>query len=74
MQVKIDLAVPCDAIESSLCAQFMLNEPVKLMNMEHDEMGELCAFTFEVDEDDLPKIDRNWDDDSFADDMIQDII
>ena len=52
----------------------MLDEPVKLTNMEYDEMGELCAFTFEVDEDDLPKIDRNWDDDSFADGLIQDII
>ena len=74
MQVKIDLVVPCDAIEDVLCAQYMLDEPVKLTNMEYDEMGELCAFTFEVDEDDLPKIDRNWDDDSFADGLIQDII
>jgi hypothetical protein len=74
MQVKIDLVVPCDAIEGILCSQYMLDEPVKLTNMEYDEMGELCAFTFEVDEDDLPKIDRNWDDDSFASDLMQDAI
>ena len=74
MQVKIDLVVPCDTIEGVLCSQYRLDEPVKLTNMEYDEMGELCAFTFEVDEDDLPKIDRNWDDDSFADEMIQDAI
>jgi hypothetical protein len=74
MQVKIDLVVPCDAIEDVLCSQYRLDEPVKLTNMEYDEMGELCAFTFEVDEDDLPKIDRNWDDDSFASDLMQDAI
>jgi hypothetical protein len=74
MQVKIDLVVPCDAIEGILCSQYMLDEPVKLTNMEYDEMGELCAFTFEVDEDDLAKIDRGWDDESFASDLMQDAI
>jgi hypothetical protein len=74
MQVKIDLVVACDAIEGVLCSQYMLDEPVKLTNMEYDEMGELCAFTFEVDEEDLPKIDRGWDDESFASDMMSDAV
>jgi hypothetical protein len=74
MQVKIDLVVACDVIEGILCSQYMLDEPVKLTNMEYDEMGELCAFTFEVDEEDLPRIDRGWDDESFASDMMQDAV
>ena len=72
--MKIELVVPVERIEDILYAQCYLEEPAKLTKMEHDEMGELCAFTFEVDEEDLPKIDRGWDDESFASELMSEAI
>ena len=74
MNVKIELVVPVERIEDMLNAQYYLEEPARLTKMEHDEMGELCAFTFEVDEEDLVKIDRGWDNDSFAEGLMSEAI
>ena len=74
MSVKIELIVPVEKIEDMLNAQYHLEEPVRLTEMEHDEMSELCAFTFEVDEEDLPRIDRNWDDDLFAEGLMSEAV
>ena len=74
MSVKIELIVPVERIEDMLNAQYRLEEPARLTEMEHDEMGELCAFTFEVDEDELAKIDRGWDKDSFAEGLMSEAI
>jgi len=74
MSVRIELVVPVERIEDMLNAQYYLEEPARLTKMEHDEMGELCAFTFEVDEEDLPRIDRNWDDGSFAEGLMSEAI
>ena len=74
MSVKIELVVPVERIEDMLNAQYYLEEPVRLTKVEHDEMSELCAFTFSVDEDDLPKIDRNWDDESFAEGLMSEAV
>jgi hypothetical protein len=74
MQVKIDLIVPCETIEEMLYVQYRLDEPAKLTNMEYDEMGDLCAFTFAVDEEDSTKVSRDWSDDSFAEGLISEAI
>ena len=74
MSVRIELIVPVERIEDMLNAQYRLEEPARLTEMEHDEMGELCAFTFEVDEEDLPRIDRNWDDESFAEGLMDEAV
>jgi len=72
--VIIELAVNCSSVEEMLSARHSLEEPVKLTHVEHDEMGDLCAFVFEVDEDDVPKIDRDWDSDDFAAGLVEEAI
>jgi hypothetical protein len=74
MTVIIELAVNCSAVEEMLSAKHNLEEPVRLTHVEHDEMGDLCAFVFEVDEEDVPKIDRGWDTDDFAAGLIEESI
>lgn len=72
--MKIELAVPCSAIEEMICFQYKLDEPVKLTDMEYDEMGDLCAFTFETDAENTERIHRNWDDSAFACGIVEEAI
>ena len=70
----IELAVPVSTVEEMLSARHQLEEPVRLTHVEHDELSDICAFVFEVDEEDVPKIDRGWDDDDFAAGLIEESI
>ena len=72
--MKIELAVPCSAIEDMLCSQYRLEESAKLTRMEHDELSDVVAFSFEIDEEDYTKINRDWDDSVLARDLIQEAI
>ena len=72
--MQIELTVPCSVLEEMLHAQYHLDEPVKLMKMEHDELGDLCAFTFEVEEESAKQIDRGWDATSFSGDIVDEAI
>ena len=45
-----------------------------MTRMEHDEYADLCVFTFEVEEDEAVLIDRQWDDTSFAGDILEEAI
>ena len=72
--MKIELAVPCSAIEDMLCAQYRLEESAKLTRMEHDELSDVVAFSFEIDDEDSDKIDREWDDDLLAFELIEEAI
>jgi len=72
--VEIELCVPCNVIEEMLHARYHLDEPVKLTKMDHDELGDLCAFTFEMEEDTATQINREWDDTSFAGDIVDEAI
>lgn len=70
----IEVEVPASSVEELLSAQHNLSEPVRLAGIEHDELSDVCAFVFEVDEDDVPKIDRNWDNDEFAAGLLEEAI
>ena len=70
----IELAVPCSAVEEMLSSKHQLAEPVRLTHVEHDEFSDVCALVFEVDEEDVPLIDRGWDADDFAAGLIEESI
>lgn len=70
----IELAVPCSAIEEMLSVRHSLSEPVMLTHIERDELSDVCALVFEVDEGDVPRIDRGWDGDDFAAGLIEESI
>ncbi len=72
--MKIELMIPCSTIEEMLHAQYHLEEPVKLTQMEHDDLSDVVAFSFEVDAEDREKITRDWDDDAFAVDLMEEAI
>ena len=72
--MKIELAVPCSAIEDMLCVQYRLEESAKLIKMEHDELSDVVAFSFDIDEEESFKIDREWDDDALAFELISEAI
>ena len=72
--MKIELSVACDQIEDMLQAHYNLADPVKLTGMDYDEKADLCAFEFEVESEDCPKINRNWDDWAFTEGLIEDAI
>lgn len=74
MNVTIDLAIPCETIEQMVYDQYHLDETVKLTKMEHDEMSDLCSFTFEVDVAVSKQICRDWDSDSFAAGLVEEAI
>jgi hypothetical protein len=74
MNVLIELDVPCGAIEELLRDKYHLDEPVKLVRMEHDELGDLCAFTFDVDAVDSKMICRDWDNSDFAMSLLEEAI
>lgn len=70
----IELMVTATAIEDLLSVHHRLDEPVRLTSVEHDELSDLCAFVFEVDEADVPKLDRGWDTDDFASGLVEEAI
>lgn len=72
--MQIELTVPCNVLEEMLHAQYHLDEPVKLTKMEHDELGDLCAFTFEMEAATAAQVDRQWDETSFAGDILKEAI
>jgi hypothetical protein len=74
MNVEIELTVNCEEIEEMLRSQYNLDEPVKLTRMEHDELSDVCAFTFEVDADDSKQICRNWDSSAFTTGLLEEAI
>jgi hypothetical protein len=74
MKVKLELSVNCDTIEDLLQAHYNLSEPVKVIGMEYDETGDLCAFEIEVDAEDSSRINRHWDDFAFTQGLIENAI
>lgn len=72
--IQIELSVSCSSIEEMLHSQYHLDEPVKLTKMEHDEMGDLCVFTLEMDEDTARKINRGWDESQFSGNLVDEAI
>lgn len=74
MKVNLELAIACDLIEDLLQAKYNLTEPVRLVKMEHDELSDLCAFSFDVEADDSALIGRNWDDYAFAEGIVNEAI
>lgn len=74
MIVKLELTVACDQMEDLLQARYNLNEPVKLIGMDYDELSDVCAFEFEVDAGDSVRINRKWDDYAFTEDILGEAI
>ena len=74
MIVKIELTVNCDQLEDLLQARYNLTDSVKLVNLEYDELSDICAFEFEGDADDCRLITRNWDNYAFTEDLLGEAI
>lgn len=72
--MKLELTVACDQMEDLLQARYNLNEPVKLIGMDYDELSDVCAFEFEVDASDSVRINRKWDDYAFTEDILGEAI
>ena len=72
--MKLELTVACDQMEDLLQARYNLNEPVKLIGMDYDELSDVCAFEFEVEADDSVRINRKWDDYAFTEDILGEAI
>ena len=72
--MRLELSVSCDQIEDMVQTQHNLELPVKLIKMDYDSISDLCAFEFEVDEEQFKKINRVWDDYAFTEDLIGEAI
>ena len=72
--MKLELSVNCDTVEDILRARYNLTEDVRLTDMEFDEAGDLCAFSFEGDAADSKLICREWDDYAFVEGLIENAI
>ena len=70
----IELTVPTEAVEEVLTSRHQLEDPAKLTHIEHDELSDVWVLMFEVNELDVPKIDRGWDADDFAAGLIEESI
>ena len=57
-----------------LCAKYRLEDTAKLTSLEFDELSDVVALSFDIAEDDLEKIDHNWDDDQLAYALIEEAI
>ena len=72
--MRTDLVIPCGALEDMLCAKYKLEETAKLTSLEFDELSDVIAFSFDIADFDLDKIDHNWDDDELAFELIGEAI
>ena len=72
--MRTELVIPCRALEDMLCAKYKLEETAKLTRLELDELSDVVAFSFDVADFDVEKIDHEWDDDQLAYDLIEEAI
>lgn len=72
--MRLELSVSCDQIEDMVQTQHNLDMPVKLIKMDYDSIGDLCAFEFEVDDEQYRMINRNWDDYAFTEGLVEEAI
>ena len=74
MLVSVELTIPCSSVEEILKNQYHINGPVELTRFERDDLSDVLGFTFELDEEDSNKICRDWDEDTMANDIVEELI
>lgn len=72
--MNLELTINCSEVEQLLQDRHGLDGPVRLTNVEYDEVGDLIAFGFEVEAEDSTKIGRFWDDMAFTEGLIEEAI